>query len=184
MSATTRGSRPAPASAAHAACPPATEGDASELVRIGTVARRLGLSERTLRYYEEVGLVSPAQHQPGASRRYCESDIARIARVREMQELLGFNLDDIRAIMGAEDRLNAIRDEYRAITDQGRQRRLIESAYHELTEMREVVAAKVARLTDFLDELDQRIARHRARLDEPASPAPRAAGRRSATSRR
>ena len=181
MSATTRGSRPAPASAAHAACPHATEGDASELVRIGTVARRLGLSERTLRYYEEVGLVSPAQHQPGASRRYCESDIARIARVREMQELLGFNLDDIRTIMGAEDRLNAIRDEYRAITDQSRQRRLIETAYHELTDMREVVVAKVGRLTEFLGELDQRIARHRARLDEPAS---RATRRRASATKR
>ena len=181
MSAATPTKRTSPASAAHAACPHATEGDASDLVRIGAVARRLGLSERTLRYYEEVGLVSPAQHQPGASRRYCESDIARIARVREMQELLGFNLDDIRAIMGAEDRLNAIRDEYRAITDQGRQRRLIESAYHELTDMREVVVAKVGRLTEFLDELDQRIARHRARLAEPAPPAPRR--RASATSR-
>ncbi|MGC8511233.1 MAG: MerR family transcriptional regulator [Acidimicrobiales bacterium] len=181
MSAATTPRRASPANAAHVACSHATEGDASELVRIGTVARRLGLSERTLRYYEEVGLISPAQHQPGASRRYCESDIARIARVREMQELLGFNLDDIRAIMGAEDRLNALRDEYRAVTDQSRQRRLIESAYHELTDMREVVVAKVTRLTDFLDELDQRIARHRARLDEPAASAPR--GRATASRR-
>ncbi len=169
MSAATRARGAATTKAAgHDACPHATDGDASTLVRIGAVSQRLGLSERTLRYYEEVGLITPAQHQPGASRRYCESDIARIARVREMQELLGFNLDDIRAVMGAEDRLNALRAEYRTATDRSRQRRLVESSYHELLDMREVVVAKVARLTGFLSELDERIARHRAILDEPA----------------
>ncbi len=148
----------------HQECSHTLDDAPSDLVRIGAVARRLGVSERTLRYYEEVGLVHPAQHEPGGSRRYCEADVARIQRIREMQELLGFNLDEIRAMIGAEDRLGAIREEYRAIEDRPRQRHLAEASYRELTQMRELVAAKAARLDDFLDELDARIARHRARL--------------------
>jgi DNA-binding transcriptional MerR regulator len=162
----------------HQACSHTLEDDRSDLVRIGAVARRLGVSERTLRYYEEVGLVHPAQHEPGGSRRYCEADVARIQRIREMQELLGFNLDEIRTMIGAEDRLEAIREEYRAVDDRPRQRRLIEAAYHELTQMRELVAAKAARLDEFLGELDARIARHRTRLDEtPPTPPRRRASR-------
>ncbi len=164
-------------SGAHQACPHALEGDRSDLVRIGAVARQLGVSERTLRYYEEVGLVRPALHEPGGSRRYCDADIARIQRIREMQELLGFNLDEIRTMISAEDRLDALREEYRAITSRPRQLRLIEAAYHELTQMREIVAAKAARLDDFLEKLDSRIERHRSQLSGVAPTPPRPTSR-------
>ena len=49
--------------------------------RIGEVAERFGVSTRTLRYYEEVGLIVPSGKSPGGSRRYSDADITRIETV-------------------------------------------------------------------------------------------------------
>ena len=61
--------------------------------RIGEIADAAGVSTRTLRYYEELGLVSPSGHSPGGARRYSDADLARVLRIRELQDLVGFNLD-------------------------------------------------------------------------------------------
>jgi DNA-binding transcriptional MerR regulator len=63
--------------------------------RIGEVAEAAGVSTRTLRYYEELGLVSPSGHSPGGARRYSDADLARVLRIRELQHLVGFNLEAI-----------------------------------------------------------------------------------------
>ncbi len=63
-----------------------------DLLKIGTVATRLGISERTLRYYEEVGLLAPHLRRPGGCRRYGTADVERVQRIRELQSLMGFNL--------------------------------------------------------------------------------------------
>ena len=134
--------------------------DQSGLWKIGVVAARLGVSERTLRYYDEVGLVRPADHGPGGSRRYCEADIERVKRVRELQELMGFNLEEIRSIISADDRLGSLRDRYRDSADQNHQRHLLEEADRVLADVRAQVVGKLGRLEAFLAELDLRIERH------------------------
>lgn len=76
-----------------------------ETYRIGQVAERVGVTTRTIRYYEELGLVSPSGHSPGGARRYSEEDVAGVRRIRELQELMGFDLQTIRRIVLAERRL-------------------------------------------------------------------------------
>jgi DNA-binding transcriptional MerR regulator len=73
------------------------------LWRIGEVARATGVTTRTLRYWEELGLLSPASHGPGGERRYRPSDVARVRRIRDLQELLGFTLAEVRAVLSTED---------------------------------------------------------------------------------
>src|SRR3954465_3204042 len=89
-----------------------TENDAC--YRIGEIAEAAGVSTRTLRYYEELGLLSPSGHSPGGARRYSDSDLARVLRIRELQDLVGFNLDEIKKIVAAEARLGELRAEIRA----------------------------------------------------------------------
>ena len=83
----------------------------AELLAIGEVARRAGVSPRTLRYYEELGLVEPSGHSPGGNRRYSEADLARVLRIRELQTVIGFPLERIAVVLSAEDRLDALRAE-------------------------------------------------------------------------
>jgi DNA-binding transcriptional MerR regulator len=67
-------------------------------LRIGEAAARAAVSVRTLRYYEELGLLTPSAHSPGGARRYAEEDVARLARIRELKDLLGFDLDEVRTV--------------------------------------------------------------------------------------
>src|SRR5271165_6759045 len=99
-----------------------TEG---RLLRIGEMAERTGVSERTLRYYEELDLLVPAGHSPGGSRRYSELEVARVLRIRELQQLLGLNLDEIRTVLAAEDRLEALRAAWHEHQDPESRRRIL-----------------------------------------------------------
>src|SRR5437773_5312667 len=85
--------------------------------RIGEVAEAAGVSTRTLRYYEELGLLSPSGHSPGGARRYSDADLARVLRIRELQQLVGFNLDEIKTIVAADARLDELRTEYAVISN-------------------------------------------------------------------
>ena len=81
------------------------------LLGIGEAALRAGVSERALRYYQELELITPSGRTPGGMRRYSEEDLARVARIRELQSLLGLNLDEIAAVLRNEDRIDEIRAE-------------------------------------------------------------------------
>lgn len=131
--------------------------------RIGEVAKAAGVSTRTLRYYEELGLVSPSGHSPGGARRYSESDLARVLRIRELQELVGFNLDEIKKIVAAEARLDELRSEFRDGKSPQRERELIAEAIEINSRLREDMQAKLARLETFLADLDARAALYRRR---------------------
>lgn len=88
--------RPQPSTPGHNGSP----ADTSELLKIGDFARLADTNLRTLRYYEELGLLSPASRSAGGFRYYRKTDINRVNMIRDLQEL-GLHLDRIRELMGA-----------------------------------------------------------------------------------
>ncbi|MFF8392344.1 MerR family transcriptional regulator [Streptomyces sp. NPDC016172] len=78
----------------------------SEHMQIGEVAARTELSLRTIRHYEETGLVIPSARSQGGFRLYTEADVARLMVIRRMKPL-GFTLDEMRALLEAADRLDS-----------------------------------------------------------------------------
>lgn len=76
----------------------------AEHKQIGEVADRLGLSLRTIRYYEEVGLITPSARSHGGFRLYTEGDIARLEVVKRMKPL-DFSLEEMRELLAALDTL-------------------------------------------------------------------------------
>ncbi|MBT2397894.1 MerR family transcriptional regulator [Streptomyces sp. ISL-100] len=78
----------------------------SKHMQIGEVATRTELSLRTIRHYEETGLVTPSARSQGGFRLYTEADVARLMVVRRMKPL-GFTLDQMRDLLDATDRLDA-----------------------------------------------------------------------------
>lgn len=144
-----------------------TGGRQERLHGIGAVASRTGVSERTLRYYEELGLLRPAAHRTGGSRLYDEAGVQRVEHIRELQRLMGFNLEEIRGILAAEDHVAALRGEYRSAGDPVRQREVLEEATRVLENLRAQIQAKQAHLQEYLARLDAKIGRlkqHRDRL--------------------
>ncbi|MFB7933339.1 MerR family transcriptional regulator [Streptomyces sp. NPDC056039] len=81
-------------------------------MQIGEVAARTELSLRTIRHYEETGLVVPSARSQGGFRLYTERDVDRLMVIRRMKPL-GFTLDEMRELLAATDRLDS-GDELRA----------------------------------------------------------------------
>jgi|SRR6266566_549737 len=84
---------------------------------IEQVAARTGFTKRTLRYYEEVGLLPPTNRTEGNYRRYSEADIQRLERIKNLRDLLGFSLTDIRELLEVEDERGQIKVAYRHETE-------------------------------------------------------------------
>ena len=156
-----------PGLAPNAAAPP--EEEPGQLVGIGAAALRAGVSERALRYYQELGLLTPSGCTPGGMRRYSEADLARVARIRELQALLGLNLDEIAAVLGNEDRSAELKALFLDEKTSAEERRAIATeSLAMVQELRATVEAKQLALTAFLEDLDARLARIRAVLEDQA----------------
>ena len=146
---------------------PATNADPGPLVSIGAAAAACGVSLRALRYYQEIGLLTPSGRTPGGLRRYSQADLDRVGRIRELQTLLGLNLDEVRAVLENEDRLATLRAEYRSeSTDAARRRELIHEALAVRMSLRETVTAKRDALQRFLDDTNAQIDRVQQLLDD------------------
>ncbi len=78
----------------------------AELLQIGAVSARTELSVKTIRHYDEVGLVTPSARSAGGFRLYTPEDVARLITIRRMKPL-GFTLDEMRDLLAALDTLEA-----------------------------------------------------------------------------
>ena len=83
-------------------------------LRIGEVARRVGTTPRTIRYYEEIGLLpAEGEREAGRHRLYGERDVERLREALRLKELLGVTLDELKELLEAQDARAALRDEWR-----------------------------------------------------------------------
>jgi MerR family transcriptional regulator, repressor of the yfmOP operon len=142
----------------------ATGDDGAVLFRIHEAAVRAGVSERTLRYYEELGLVSPATRSAAGTRRYSEAEIARVIRVRELQDLVGLNLDQIVRLFTSEDRVRRLVSG--SPTERLERKVVLEDELTTLEALFDVVRQRADRTTTLLGELREQTAACRLLLAE------------------
>jgi DNA-binding transcriptional MerR regulator len=136
-------------------------------LKIGDVARLVGTTTRTIRYYEEIGLLPPAGDRPaGGHRAYGEAEVERLREILRLKDLLGVSLDQLRELVAAEDARAAIREEYRRTEDPERRRELLEQARGHLDRQLELVRARRAELDALERELAERRERVGLRLEE------------------
>ncbi len=136
------------------------ESDQSQYATIEQVATYTGLTKRTLRYYEEVGLLPPAERTEGNYRRYSQEDIQRIECIKELRDLLGFSLTDIRALLDAEEERGQIKLAYRQETDASAKIAQLDRADELIREQLQLVEQKVTALEQMRTNLLARIEKH------------------------
>src|SRR3954451_10296363 len=135
-------------------------------MRIGDVARETGTTPRTIRYYEEIGLLEASgERRSEAHREYGETDVERLREIRGFKDLLGVSLEELRALMAAEDARAAIREESRRTEDPGRRAVLLRDALGHLDRQLELVHRRQEELAALEGELADRRAHVVARLD-------------------
>lgn len=89
-----------------AAKPPAPATTDAPTLHIGEVAERVGLSRRTVRYYEEQGLFAPAGRTEGGFRLYTDEQVDRLLLIKQMKPL-GFTVPQMCDLLTARDELDA-----------------------------------------------------------------------------
>jgi DNA-binding transcriptional MerR regulator len=129
--------------------------------RIGEAARRAGVTTRTLRYYQEVGLLHPSGATPGGNRLYTADDVERLRRILELRDVMGFDLERIRLFLGSEDRLAELRAEAQRGASDQRRAEMIAEAFELNQRMQTEIAAKQGVLTGVLAELRAKAVQYR-----------------------
>ena len=140
----------------------------SKGLRIGDVAQRAGTTPRTIRYYEEIGLLPPADERlPGAHRTYAESDVERLTGLLQLKSLLGLSLEELKDLQAAEDARAVLRREWaEGVKSVKRRRDILRASLGHLDRQRELVKRRRDEISRFEDELDQRAANVQKLLDE------------------
>ena len=138
--------------------------------RIGEVASLVGTTPRTIRYYESIGLLpQPPGHEKGRHRTYSDSDVARLRELIRLRDLLGVSLEELSAIVEAEEARAAIRARFRSTEDEAERAQLLEQALGHVETQLALVRGRKQALTNLEDELVGKRRRIRARLREGRS---------------
>ena len=126
-------------------------------LQIGEVAERTGVTQRTLRFYEEKGLLRPPSRMDGGFRLYSEDDVKRVEMVRRLQDLLGVTLADIKEMVDAQEMLRELRAQYRPEAGVEEKRRQLQKAIHVVQAQYAIVKQKCGQMEEMKGQLEERL---------------------------
>ena len=131
-------------------------------LRIGEVAQLTGTTPRTIRYYEELGLLAPAtDREPGAHRVYDQADVERLQEVLRLRRVLGLSLEELSALSEEESaRAARLREWHDGVDDPVRRREILEEA----ARYADLQLGLLRRRREELDELEQELVAKRRRV--------------------
>jgi DNA-binding transcriptional MerR regulator len=137
-------------------------------LRIGDVARLVNTTPRTIRYYEEVGLLPEVSERPsGQHRLYTPSEVERLREVMRLKDLLGLTLEELRTLLAAEEARAEVRAQLRreGVTPE-RRRELLGQALGHIDRQLELVRKRAQELATLQDELSDTRKRVRRKIRE------------------
>ncbi len=149
---------------------PSPTGPRPASLRIGDVARLVGTTPRTIRYYEEIGLLAEAPARPsGRHRLYTDAEVERLREVMRLKDLLGVSLEELKTLLTAEEARAEVRAQLRREdVDPVRRRELLSEALGHIDRQLELVrhrAAELGKLEEELSETRKRVRRKIRGLD-------------------
>lgn len=135
-----------------------------EALRIGEVAKLAGTTPRTIRYYEEIGLLPAAGgREPGAHRTYAEADVERLTDLLRLKDLLGVSLEELKQLSEAEGARAALRREWQeGVDDPTRRRQILDESLGHIARQLELVR----RRRDEISKLEEELVARRRRVRE------------------
>ena len=145
------------------------------LLRIQEVAADTGLTSRTIRYYEELGLLKPAARSEGSYRLFDADDLERLRFIKGLRDDAGFSLAEIGQLLEDEVARTRIRERFRSTTDPQQRRELIDDALIRIDRQVATLRAKIGRLKLMVGEAESRrrhLETHLAEIEAGLEPAP------------
>jgi DNA-binding transcriptional MerR regulator len=137
-------------------------------LRIGDVAKLAGTTPRTIRYYEEIGLLpASSARERGAHRTYAEDDVERLADLLRLKDLLGLSLEELKRLVEAEDARAALRREWESgVEDPVRRREILDESLGHIDRQRDLVRRRRDEIAALESELLSKRKRVQSRLRE------------------
>ena len=142
----------------------------STLYQIGEVCHRTGLTPRALHYYDEIGLLVPSERLNGGQRLYSASDLERIERIKNLKQLLGLSLSEIKRLLDADEARAHYLAAAETASDPARRSKAVEDALRVTEDQLQSVREKVVQLGRLQRQLERQV-RDLRRLAVQASPA-------------
>jgi DNA-binding transcriptional MerR regulator len=140
---------------------------AQKSLRIGEVAELTGTTPRTIRYYEEIGLLPGAVHRAqGQHRCYTEGDVERIKEIVRLRDLLGLSLEQLSQLLEAETARAELRREFREAEDPKTQRRILNQSLGHIATQLKLVRGRQAELAQLEQELALKESNVQARVKD------------------
>jgi MerR family transcriptional regulator, repressor of the yfmOP operon len=139
-----------------------------QALRIGDVARLAGTTPRTIRYYEEIGLLPEAPARPaGQHRMYTQAEVERLREVMRLKDLLGVSLEELRTLLTAEEARAEVRAQLRRDdVDAERRRELLDEALGHIDRQLQLVRHRASELAKLEHELRETRARVKRKIRE------------------
>jgi DNA-binding transcriptional MerR regulator len=139
-------------------------------LRIGEVAKLAGTTPRTIRYYEELGLLPDAgERRPGAHRTYAEADVERLTELLRLKDLLGLSLEELKELVEAEGARAELRREWHGgVEDPVRRRQILEQSLTYTARQLDLVRRRRDEIAKLEAELVARRKRAKALLRDPS----------------
>lgn len=126
------------------------------MLKIEEVACQTGLTKRTIRYYEELGLLPSPKRSEGGIRLYTQEDIALLNKIVSAKEVLGFSLQELHKYVTIAELLKGKNQKYQGekdqLTNEQRKDKLLEIE-EVLSEQLELLARKMDNIVKFQGEL-------------------------------
>ena len=125
-------------------------------LRIGEVAERTGTTPRTIRYYEEIGLLPGGAREPGKHRTYDETDVERLQELTRLRDLLGLSLDELKQLIEAEEARAALRRRFHETSSPAERLHILEAALPHVETQLELVRRRRSELARLESELREK----------------------------
>jgi MerR family transcriptional regulator, repressor of the yfmOP operon len=134
-----------------------------KILRIGEVAELTGTTPRTIRYYEEIGLLpGAADRVQGKHRCYTDADVERVREIIRLRDLLGLSLEQLSRLIEAEAARAELRREYLQAEDSPTRRRILDQALGHIATQLELVRGRRREL----DQLERELVEKRRSVHE------------------
>jgi DNA-binding transcriptional MerR regulator len=139
---------------------------ADNKLRIGEVAELTGTTPRTIRYYEEIGLLPGGGREQGKHRSYTEADVERVREIVRLRNLLGLSLDELSRLLEAQAARADLRRKLQHTEQSEERRQLLEQALGHITTQLELVRGRRSELEKLEQELVEKRRKVRGALRE------------------
>ena len=133
-------------------------------LQIGEVADRTGVTQRTLRFYEERGLLKAPTRMDGGFRLYSEDDVGRVEQINRLQSLLGLTLAEIKEMVEAEEVKEELRATYRPEMDLRERVERIRKRIEVTQRQHDIISTKLTAMEEMKRDLEERLERSRTNL--------------------